>query len=36
MILDYEWESPCDVYYLRVELQDGRLGWTSPIWVTRA
>ena len=36
MVFDYEWENSTDVYYLRVELQDGRLGWTSPVWVTRA
>ena len=22
-----------DYYYIRVELADGRFGWTSPIWV---
>ena len=33
MLYDYQAESECDVYYLRVELQDGRVGWTSPIWV---
>ena len=32
-ILDYRQETPCDCYYLRVELTDGRFGWTSPIWV---
>lgn len=32
-ILDYKQETPCDCYYLRVELTDGRFGWTSPIWV---
>ena len=36
MVFDYEWENPTDFYYLRVELQDGRLGWTSPVWATRA
>ncbi len=32
-ILDYKQETPTDCYYLRVELTDGRFGWTSPIWV---
>ncbi|MCR5042054.1 MAG: DUF3604 domain-containing protein [Clostridia bacterium] len=33
VVLDYSADTPCDSYYLRVELTDGRLGWTSPIWV---
>ncbi len=33
LIVDYRQESACDYYYLRVELSDGRFGWTSPIWV---
>lgn len=33
LILDYKQENPTDHYYLRVELTDGRFGWTSPIWV---
>lgn len=33
VILDYRQETDCDVFYLRVELTDGRFGWTSPIWV---
>jgi hypothetical protein len=33
LILDYKQENPTDYYYLRVELADGRFGWTSPIWV---
>ena len=33
MAIDYCADTPCDFYYLRVELEDGRLGWTSPIWV---
>ena len=33
IIFDYKQESECDCYYLRVELKDGRFGWTSPIWV---
>ena len=28
-------ENDVDSYYLRVELQDGRFGWTSPIWVEK-
>ena len=36
LILDYKQETPMDVFYLRVELTDGRFGWTSPIWVTEA
>lgn len=34
LIFDYERETPCDIYYLRVELKDGRFGWTSPVWVS--
>lgn len=33
LILDYKQENPTDIYYLRVELTDGRFGWTSPVWV---
>lgn len=33
IIFDYKQETPCDCYYLRVELTDGRFGWTSPVWV---
>ena len=33
LIFDYKAEKPTDVYYLRVELCDGRCGWTSPIWI---
>ena len=33
LIFDYKQETLSDHYYLRVELQDGRFGWTSPIWV---
>ena len=33
LILDYKQETVSDCYYLRVELADGRFGWTSPIWV---
>ena len=32
-IIDYRQEQETDCYYLRVELEDGRCGWTSPIWV---
>lgn len=31
--LPYAAETSCDCYYLRVQLTDGRFGWTSPIWV---
>ena len=33
IIFDYKHETSCDCYYLRIELEDGRFGWTSPIWV---
>ena len=33
LFIDYEKERGCDSYYLRVQLKDGRFGWTSPIWV---
>lgn len=33
LILDYRQENATDYFYLRVELADGRFGWTSPIWV---
>ncbi|MCR5781727.1 MAG: DUF3604 domain-containing protein [Clostridia bacterium] len=36
VLLDYTADTPCDCYYMRAELADGRLGWTSPIWVSRA
>ena len=36
MILDYKQENATDYFYLRVELADGRYGWTSPIWVQEA
>lgn len=32
-LYDYEKEKDTDVYYLRVELEDGRCAWTSPVWV---
>ena len=34
-ILDYKQENDTDCYYLRVELTDGRFGWTSPVWVKK-
>ena len=36
MIFDYRAESPCDVYYVRGETEDGRYCWSSPIWVGNA
>ena len=36
LILDYRQETSTDVFYLRVELADGRFGWTTPIWVTES
>ena len=35
LIFDYNQENDVDSYYLRVELQDGRFGWTSPVWVEK-
>lgn len=35
LFLDYRQENEVDYYYLRVELKDGRFGWSSPIWVER-
>ena len=32
---DYKQEEETDIYYLRVELTDGRFGWTSPVSVRR-
>ena len=32
-LVDYERQQPEDRYYLRVELADGRMAWTSPCWV---
>lgn len=34
LAIDYNQETEKDSYYLRVELADGRFGWTSPVWVT--
>lgn len=36
LIFDYEQETDTDSFYLRVELRDGRFGWTSPIWVEKS
>lgn len=33
VFIDYKKVQDTDYYYLRVELEDGRFGWTSPIWV---
>ena len=35
LMLDYKQENDTDFYYLRVHLKDGRVGWTSPIWINR-
>ncbi len=32
---DYRAEQPTDYYYLRVVLRDGRMAWSSPIWITK-
>ncbi len=32
---DYEPENETDCYYLRVELEDGRFAWSSPIWINK-
>ena len=36
LVYDYRQEQDTDVYYLRVTFADGRLAWTSPVWVNRA
>lgn len=33
VFIDYERQHLEDWYYLRVELEDGRMAWTSPCWV---
>ncbi len=33
LLVDYAGRGDRDYYYLRVELEDGRFAWTSPIWV---
>ena len=30
---DYRQENPTDYYYIRALLKDGRMAWSSPIWV---
>lgn len=35
MIYDYDAERKTDYYYIRVELTDGRMAWSSPIWITK-
>ena len=35
MVFDYFNEQETDFFYLRVETEDGRYGWCSPIWVAR-
>ncbi len=34
-LFDYKAENDTDSYYLRIELSEGRLAWTSPIWVNK-
>ncbi len=36
IFFDYKAENDIDSYYLRIELADGRLAWTSPIYVNNA
>lgn len=33
LFFDYKHERQEDCYYLRLELDDGRFAWTSPIWI---
>lgn len=33
LFFDYRRENETDFYYIRVRLKDGRLAWSSPIWV---
>ncbi len=33
LIFDYKKEQDTAIYYLRIELTDGRFAWTSPIWI---
>ena len=35
LIFDYERETGEDCFYVRVELADGRFGWSSPVWVRK-
>lgn len=34
LFFDYRKENDTDCYYLRVKLKDGRMAWSSPIWVS--
>ena len=33
MLLDNKKEQDVDYYYIRVRLTDGRMAWSSPIWI---
>lgn len=35
LVYDYDKVNHTDIYYLRVELVDGRFAWTSPIWINK-
>ncbi len=35
IFVDYHAENETDFYYVRVELSDGRMAWSSPIWVKK-
>ncbi len=35
LFIDNAPERDVDYYYLRVELDDGRFGWSSPVWIKR-
>lgn len=35
VLFDYKADRDEDYYYLRVTLEDGRLAWTSPIWIRK-
>jgi len=32
-LIDYRKERSVDYYYIRARLKDGRMVWSSPIWV---
>ena len=32
-LFDYRKEQAVDYYYVRARLKDGRMAWSSPIWV---
>ncbi len=34
LLYDYKAENDTDYYYLRVKTVDGRMGWSSPIWIS--